>query len=177
MDIAGGFGEVPSLGGGADLDLRQASVAGEVVDKLVPTQPAVVLADLHANARAMIAAVMMSRGVIGVSHNGVVAALRLQFLDDRAPRPNEHWADLRVGAELEFRPQDGGTTITVADVAALQAAYKAAHLEPYRVVDVLVAPNVDAQHLVDVLVSLEHAGARAIGLGELPSSQKCVLAD
>jgi hypothetical protein len=161
----GSFGPPFDAKNGLFGDSRRAQAAGEVVDTLAPNQPALVLANPRAKASALVTAVMLTQGLIGVTHGGGVTALRIQFLRVLSNAIGPKWLEVHVGPKLEFQASQDAPATAVADNAALEAAYKAAKTDPYMVVDVLVAPDVETQHLVDVLVALEHAGARAIGLG------------
>ncbi len=178
VNAAGGFGNLGFSRAPHDYPERQASIVGEVVDdhRLKPVQSALVLASPHAKATAMIAAIGATRGAIAVAHAGKLAALRLQFLrdpmvDDRLPP----WLELRVSAgklELEDVPDAPIALPAKPDTATLKAALATAFarrgLDPMAAIDVLVSPDLDAQGLVDLLVVLDLAGARAIGLGSMP---------
>ena len=55
---------------------------------------------------------------------------------------------------------------------ALDKARATRKLEPLAPVDVLVDADVDAQRLIDLLVALDGAGVRMIGLGKAPDAEQ-----
>lgn len=100
--------------------------------------------------------------------------LRTQFGGDStyelSPPP---WIELRLLARdrfvLEAVPNQPLAINGALDLAALQALRKDMH--PWNPIDVLVAPEIDTQQLVDTIVALDQSGVRTIGLGHLPSEQ------
>ncbi len=198
MGLNGGFGSsangTTGTGWGGlqrdpNIPTRQADVVGEVRTdgKLEAKQPAVVLAGPTVRAERVITVVGASRAVIGVLHDGAVRPLRLQFEPKTLDWPveAEHWLEVRLdntGATVEVVPDAPVAVPLVAghiDRAALASAYtaevKRRNRDPLEPVDVLVAADVDAQHLVDALVALEAAGAHLIGLGVAPTGNEIAL--
>ena len=179
-NISGGPGLVRSLPPSNEEDPRRlAVVAGQIIgdNRVAPEQRALVLADPAAKALMLAGAIQLTRGLIAVGHGGRVRPLRLDFAspdDDRAEAAA--WIELRIGANdvgVEAVP-DVPARLSTLDPKALAAALGKARTargrDPEEPVDVLIEPDVSAQRLVDVLVALDLAGVRTIGLGAMPAA-------
>jgi len=167
----------------ADAAIREAVTVGEVTGGALDGVPAVVVADPAARATALIAAVEATEGAIGVMHGGVVRPLRVRFDRHRVPYPElGDWIEVRLdatGAIVETVPS-APVVVPWSDVGAglattLQTVRGARSYDADTPIDVLVDPTVDAQHLVDVVVALEGADARLIGLGSMPDAEQMKL--
>lgn len=156
--------------------VRRSTIVGEVTEASLADVPAVVIADPRATALAVVRAVSELQAMIGVVHDGAIRPLEIQFQPAKAGEPidPDRWLEVRLTANLitveavpsEATPLvwadlDGELTTALADARARRAFPDDAP------VDVLVAPEVTAQQLVDVLVALDGAGVKMIGLGRM----------
>jgi hypothetical protein len=147
---------------------RAADIAGMVVkDGKLDKLRAMILVAPTAKAITLIKAVQTSDAAIAVSHDGKIRPLHLQFgLRDGSESPS--WTEVRVSSKgfvVEAVP-DKPLEITALDqlgatIAKARAARGVAADEPF-VVDVIVDLDVDAQRLIDVVISL---GVNIIGMG------------
>jgi hypothetical protein len=158
---------------------RLASVAGKVFDGPVAKQPVVVLAHPRAKARTLVTTIRATEGLIGVIQRDRVGVLRVQFLLERHTAPIPRWTEVRVRSnDLEIEMVPGAPAGVSSprnqrlDVERLTKIFAEARardpVDANTPIDVLVADDVDVQRLVHVLVALELAGARTLGLGALP---------
>jgi len=174
----GGLVHFDSLGG-ADEDAnptRLADVAGEVMtDGKLGAQIIAVLATPRTNAQRLARVLSVVEGELVVAHDGTVRPLRLNFTRtrDAAYPEDDRWLEVRVtkqGLAVEAVPD---VPLAVSDPTQLGAAIDKARasrkLAPTAPVDLLVEPDADAQHLVDLLVTLDTAGVRVIGIGAAPA--------
>jgi hypothetical protein len=164
---------------------RQASVVGEVTSNKLEHVPAVVIPHPTTKAAAVVKAVTELEAMIGVKHDGEIRPLRIQFHRD-ANRGDvveaSDWLEVRLatsGLTIEAVPSKATTTTWAHVAAGLKTALAEARdrrkLDASTPVDVLVAPEVDAQQLVDVLVALDRAGEKTIGLGLAPTGTQLAL--
>ncbi len=185
--ITGPRGALDGWFGGGKPDLtgtfakRLAVVAGEVGTRIDPEARAVIVVAPANPARLLIEAVERTSGVIGVAHGGGIRVLRLSFARPKQqPVPilrADAWVEVRVsttGLEVEGVPEAviavpwaSGPLDGKALATALVKARASRALDPRVPVDVLVAPEVTTQRAIDVLVALELAGVRVIGLGNM----------
>jgi hypothetical protein len=158
--------------------MRRAQARGDIdADGALDGQPPVlILVEPHATAGLLVDAVEESGGgAIGVTYQGGIRPLAMRF---DAP---DGWDHIVAPAWLEVRVLAGGLEIggpgvsapkLVADAKALAAALDEVRhrdmLSSLAPVDVLVAADVDAQKLVDVLVALVETKAGVVGLGPVP---------
>ena len=158
---------------------RVARVEGAIMrdGKLDPLR-AMISIPPTAKATALIDAVNETGDAIAVSFNGKIRPLHVQFsMRDSAnvSRSSPYWLEARVSAKavvveaVPSKPID----VTALDQlgAAMENARAARGGEPSSV-DVLVDPDVDVQRLVDVIVALDVAGAKVIGMGPAPSAEQ-----
>lgn len=157
---------------------RVAQIGGAIYDdSTLDRVPALILVAPTAKATQLIDAVAASQGAITVALQGKLRPLRVQFRVHDASEPPA-WLEARVtakGLALEAVP-DAPIEVAALDAPQLTAALdkaRTAHAVPASApVDVLVDPDVDAQHLVDVLVALDVAGVRSLGLGAAPTGDE-----
>jgi hypothetical protein len=158
--------------------MRRAQARGDIDTDgaLDGRPPALILVEPHAMAGLLVDALEQSRGgAIGVTYQGAIRPLALRF---DAPAETE---DIRPPAWIEVRVLAGGLEIggpgvsaptLVPDAKTLAAAVEEVRhrdmLSSLAPVDVLVAADVEAQKLVDVLVALIETKAGVVGLGHVP---------
>jgi hypothetical protein len=159
--------------------VRRAQARGDIDAEGMPhARPTVlILVEPNATAGLLVDAVELSRGgAIGVAYEGQIRPLAMRF---DAPEDQD---DVQPPAWLEVRVLPGGLEIggpgvsaskAVADSKALVAALEEVRhrdmLSSLAPVDVLVAADVNAQRLVDVLVALiDGKKTGVIGLGHVP---------
>ncbi len=156
---------------------RAAQVTGAVVTdgKLDRVRAMIVIPPALAASK-LVEIVRKARGAIGVTHGGKLRPLRLDFASSRDDTPVADWVEVRMSANgivVEAVP-DKPIAITSAKqlASAIDDARKARGMAKDAPVDVLVDGAVKTQGLVDVLVALDVAGARMIGLGMTPSADE-----
>ena len=168
------FGTRPSEDG---LPSRVAQVQGAVIEdgKLEPLRTLIFIAPT-AKATTLIEAVRVTNGAIAVSYAGKIRPLRLQFIDRQPSGSSPYWLEARVSAKgivIEAVPD---APIELTDLkqlgASIDKARKARNADADAPVDVLVEAGVDVQRLIDVIVALDTAGVRTIGLGSTPSPEE-----
>ncbi len=156
---------------------RVAEVAGTVaVDGKLERLRAMVVISPTAKAKTLIDVVRDTDAAIAVSHAGKIRPLHLQF--GMYGGDAESWVEARVSANgivIEAVP-DAPIEVAAVDAkqlaTALDKARTARGMEADAPVDVLVDPEIDVQRLIDVVVALDTAGVRAIGLGSAPSAEE-----
>ncbi len=155
---------------------RQALVAGTVMEdgKLDELRTLLLIAPT-AKASRVIEVVRATQGAIAVSHGGKIRPLRVHFQLREGTKPAPpYWVEARVrktGISVEAVPEAAVEITDLKQLAgALDKTRKARGAEPASPVDVLVDPEIDAQKLIDVIVALDQAGVRTIGLGLTPSA-------
>jgi hypothetical protein len=157
---------------------RLADTVGSVRESgsIAPTT-AVLLAPPALPARKLIELVRDSRAAIAVEQGGKVRPLRLSF----AVRDGFHWGgwvEVRVAAARIVVEAVPDVPIELASfddrslAAALERARSTRGAERVLPVDVLVDADVTTQRLVDILVALDLAGVRTIGLGSTPNPEE-----
>ena len=159
---------------------RVADVAGEVIESGKLERPrTVIFVPSTAKATKLIELVARLEGSIVVSQADALRPLRVSFANARDPVGSPtYWLEARVSAKglaveavpdppIELASLDGKAL-----AVALDKARTARGAQPLAPVDVLVDPDVDAQRLVDVIVALDTAGVRMIGLGAMPSAEE-----
>lgn len=164
---------------GDGLPSRVASVGGEVMPALAPLY-AILVAAPSTKATRVIDAVTRLDVAIAVVHAGKVRPLHLQFVASHEPSTEivEGWIEARLhptGVTLEAVPDVPIELATLDETqlaTAIEKARKARGLAGNVPVDVLVTPEIDAQRLVDVLVALDTAGVRMIGMGMVPTGEE-----
>ena len=164
---------------GDGLPSRVASVGGEVMPELAPLYAVLVTAPATKASR-VIDAVTRLDVAIAVAHAGKVRPLRVQFVASPEPTAQivDGWIEARVhptGITLEAVPDvpiELATLDAIPLAAAIEKARKTRGLAGNVPVDVLVTPEIDAQRLVDVLVALDGAGVRMIGMGMVPTGDE-----
>jgi len=176
--ILGSKGGGSYLGSGPNEDgtpSRLAQIEGTVAEdgKLQRLRSMIFMAPT-AKATKLIELVAQTDAAIAVSHEGKIRPLRLQFdLRDGAGRGSEYWLEVRVSAKgmvIEAVPDAPIEVATLAELgAALEKARTARGAEDRAPVDVLVDADIDVQRLVDVVVALDTAGVRTIGMGAAPN--------
>jgi hypothetical protein len=159
---------------------RAATAEGLVATngKLDPLRAMVFIAPT-AKATKLIDAVSETAMAIAVSHAGKLRPLRLQFAHPLGPTWDaEHWLEVRISTQrtvVEAVP-DAPIELTTSDakelLAALEKARVARGAEAYAPVDLLVDADVEAQRLIDLVVTLDTAGVRLIGMGPMPSAEE-----
>jgi len=156
---------------------RVADVAGEVMaDGKLDRQLLAIVATPRTNAQRLAKLVAAGGNAIVVSSRGAVRPLRVDFTpvrDTRLVGPvADRWIEVLVTSMRLAVEAVPDVPIAAADLAQLGAALAKARaaraLDAIVPVDVLVGTDVDAQRLVDVVVALDRAGARMIGLGSAP---------
>ncbi|MBL0215154.1 MAG: AgmX/PglI C-terminal domain-containing protein [Myxococcales bacterium] len=157
---------------------RVAEVAASVaVDGKLLGLRSMILIAASAKATSLIDLVRETDGAIAVSHEGKIRPLHLQFgvRDDTAP---VEWLEARVSTQavvIEAVP-DAAIEVATLDgtqlAEALDRARSARDADPFAPVDVLVDADVDVQRLIDVVVALDLAGVRVIGMGAAPSTEE-----
>ena len=183
----------PRSGGGAFASLtdgtpnedgtpsRVSQIEGLVVpDGKLPRLRAMVVIAPTAKATKLIEVVRETDAAIAVSHDGKIRPLHLQFGSRDAIDEPRGWLEARVSANgiaIEAVP-DVPIEVAAVDAKQLAAALakaRTAHgMGPEAPVDVLVDADVDVQHLIDVVVALDLAGVRVIGMGSMPSAEELV---
>ena len=157
---------------------RVARVAGLVAPggKLDRLRVMIVIAPT-AKATKLIALLHATDAAVAVSHDGKLRPLHLQFWSREADLPAP-WLEARVTANslvIEAVP-DTPIEVTAVDAKLLAAAIDRARTvrgrENSTPVDVLVDGDLDVQHLIDVVVALDLAGVRVIGMGSMPSAEQ-----
>jgi len=158
---------------------RVAEVVGAVVPdgKLEKLRAMIVIAPT-AKATKLIELVARTDAAIAVSHGGKIRPLNLQFGSRGELGNGSAWIEARVSAKsvvIEAVP-DAPIEVSTLDAkqlaAALDKARKARGTDPDAPVDVLVDPALDVQRLIDVVVALDTAGVRVIGMGSMPSTEE-----
>lgn len=134
---------------------RTARIAGEVMyfDPLSP-QRALVYADPTVKASTLVDVITTTRGAIAVAYGDRIGPLRIDFVEQGQPTHPPQTVELRIGA--------GADVETLLRRFAIKVWCDHEVILP---VDVLVTADVDAQQLVDTLVTLDLVGVRMIGLG------------
>lgn len=170
--------------GDGDRPERQCGAMGDIVTdgKLAHDAYAVMLAAPQAKAAPLVD-LFEAIELIGVTVAGKVRVLRLDFgrkHRDQQISEDARWIEVRIGKnslEVEAvpdKPQQLAWPDGPLDGAALAKAYDAAiasrSLDHDAAVDILVAPDTDMQHVVDVVAALDAAGAKYIGLGAAPAA-------
>jgi hypothetical protein len=156
---------------------RLVGVQGAVMEdgKLDPLRTMILIAPT-AKATQLIKTIGLTDGAIAVSHGGKIRPLRLQFMRKDGRKRTNYWLEARVSANGIVVEAVPDKAIEVADLkqlaAALDKARKERGAEPEAPVDVLVDPAIDVQRLIDVIVALDTAGVRTIGLGEAPTGDE-----
>ena len=159
---------------------RVADVAGEVIESGKLERPrTVIFVPPTAKATKLIELAARLEGSIVVSQADALRPLRVSFANERDPvgRPT-YWLEARVSAKgltveaVPDTPIELASLDSKALAAALDKARTARGAQPLAPVDVLVDTDVDAQRLVDVIVALDTAGVRMIGLGAMPSAEE-----
>jgi len=154
---------------------RLADVAGEVKpDGKLDPQHLAILATPRTNAQRLALAIAASAGAVVVAHAGTVRPLHIDFTHHRdATIPATRWVEVRVakqGFAVEAVPD---TPLDAADASQLAAAIDKARalrkLPADAPVDLLVDADANAQRLVDLLVALDAAGVRSVGIGAAPA--------
>ena len=156
---------------------RLSQVEGAVLeDGRLDVLRALILIAPTAKATKLIETVRDTQGSIAVMHGGKVRPLRLSFMYQGGLSASKGWVEARVsktGITVEAVPDK---SIDVADLkglaAALDKARKERGTDADAPVDVLVDADVDVQRMVDVLVALDTAGVRLIGLGLAPTVEQ-----
>jgi hypothetical protein len=153
---------------------RLADVAGQVMlDGKLGPQHLAILATPRTNAQRLALVLGETGGALVVSAGGAVRPLRIDFtrIRDRVD-PTDRWIEVRAskqGFAVEAVPD---VASAVADATQLGAAIEKARavrkLPPNAPVDLLVDQDADAQRLVDLLVALDGAGVRLVGIGAAP---------
>ncbi len=174
-----GFGPGDPVGLNEDgTPSRVAEVAGVVMpDGKLDRLRLMIVISPTAKATRLIHVIRETSGAIAVNHAGKVRPLHLQFdVRDGVGSGSPHWLEARVttkGITVEAVPD---APIEVTDLkqlaGALDKARKARDAEDTALVDVLVDPDVDVQRLIDVVVALDVAGAKVIGMGPMPSKEQ-----
>lgn len=156
---------------------RLAQAEGLVVKdgKLEPLYAMIVIAPT-AKATALIEAVRDTDSAIAVSFDHKIRPLHLQFAPHGTGVPEQsYWLEVRVSAKqivVEAVPDKPIEVTTLDQIGtAMQQARAGRDGEP-GAVDVLVAPDVDAQRLIDVMVAVDLTGAPVIGIGLAPSTEE-----
>jgi hypothetical protein len=154
---------------------RVAQVEGVVMkDGKLQRLRAMVFMPPTAKATALIDAMSVTDDAIAVSYNGKIRPLNVQFtMHDTANIHDSPWLEARVSTKaiaIEAVP-DKPIEVTALDQlgAAMEKARNGSELGA---VDVLVDPDVDVQRLVDVMVALDVAGAKVIGMGSAPTGEQ-----
>ncbi len=157
---------------------RVSQVQGLVIEDgtLDPFRSLILIAPT-AKATKLIDAIGITGGAIAVSHNGKVRPLRLQFMiRDGSNAGSRYWLEARVQAKGLVVEAVPDAPIEVSDLkglaAALDKAREARGADADAPVDVLVDADVDAQRMIDVIVALDVAGVRGIGLGPKPDAEE-----
>jgi len=159
---------------------RVAETEGQVMrDGQLDRLNAMIIVAPTAKATALIDAVLETRGAIAVSLNGKIRPLHLQFgaYDTAFSEQSPYWIEVRVSSKeivVEAVP-DKPIVVTALDQVgtAIQQARAGQEGEP-GAIDVLVDPDVDAQHLIDAIVAVDVAGASTIGIGPAPSANDLI---
>ncbi len=160
--------------------LRIAAIEGAVMEdgKLDQLRGMVCIAPT-AKATKLIDAVYQTDMAIAVLHAGKLRPLRLQFGERYATgSDSDFWLEARVSAKrvvIEAVP-DVPIELAALDpkelAAALAKARSTRGADAGAPVDVLVDADVDAQRLIDVVVALDTAGVRMLGMGPAPSREQ-----
>jgi len=157
---------------------RLAMTAGEVTGTKPKDVPAIVVAAPTGKASVLVQAIVVTSGMIAVVHDGQLRLLRIAFhpRGDVSHFEAERWLEARLeptGVVVEAVPSPS-TTVSWSDLqagkltGALSQARDRRKLDAQAPVDVLVAPDIDVQRLIDALVALDAAGAKVLGLGLAP---------
>lgn len=155
---------------------RLADVEGTVVEdgRLEPLRTLILIAPA-AKATRLIEVLRDTAGAIAVAHAGKIRPLRLQFAT-RERVPGRYWLEARVTMTSLVVEAVPDAPIEVADpkelAAALDKARTTRGADAGAPVDVLVDAGVDVQRMIDVVVALDVAGVRAIGLGAAPGADE-----
>jgi hypothetical protein len=156
---------------------RVAEVEGVVVkDGKLERLRAMIFIAPTAKATKLIDAVRDTDDAIAVSYNGKIRPLHLQFGGrDSANAPSPDWLEARVSAKgvvVEAVPDKPFEVTALDQLGAAMEKVRAARGGEFAPIDVLVDPDVDVQRLVDVVVALDVAGAKVIGMGPAPSTEQ-----
>ena len=167
----------------SDEPVRLASVQGVVTSDKLEHVPAVVIAHPSTKAAVVVKAVSELQAMIGVKTGGTIRPLRILFHHgDAWPGDENQWLEVRLassGLTVEAVPSKAATVTWAEAAGKLKASLAEARarktMDLAAPVDVLVTADVDAQHLVDVLVALDGAGVKVIGLGDAPTGKQLAL--
>ena len=153
---------------------RVAQVEGAVVkDGKLERLRAMIFMPPTAKATALIDAVRTTGDSIAVSLDGKIRPLSVDFaMRDSASTHESLWLEARVSAKAVAVEAVPDKPIEVTSLDQLGAALKTARSGEVGTVDVLVDPDVDVQRLVDVMVALDVAGAKVIGMGPAPTGEQ-----
>jgi hypothetical protein len=177
--MASGFGFAPPGLNEDGTPARVAHVTGGVaVDGKLERLRAMVLVPPTLKATKLIEIVRDTQAAIAVSHAGKIRPLRIDFgLRDSAQSPDSpFWLEARVsgtGIVVEAVPDKPIEITDIKQLAAtLEQARKTRGADSAAPVDVLVEADIDSQRLVDLLVALDSAGVRTIGMGPMPAPEE-----
>ncbi len=172
----GNFGFGPGNDDGTPSRLSQ--VDGVVAEdgKLEPMRVLILIAPT-AKATKLIETIRDTQGAIAVTHAGKLRPLRLSFMNrDSIDAGSKYWLEARVSKTSVAVEAVPDTALEVPDLkglaSALDKARKARGAEADAPVDVLVDADVDVQRMIDVIVALDIAGVRQIGLGMAPTAEE-----
>lgn len=155
---------------------RVAQVQGTVMadGKLDELRSMIVIAPA-APATKLIDAVKETDAAIAVSHGGKIRPLRVSFMI-RDGFGSGAWLEARVSVNritIEAVPDVPATVLDLKELApALDKARASRGTGDDAPVDILVDTDVNAQRLIDVIVALDTAGVRHIGMGAMPSADE-----
>jgi hypothetical protein len=155
--------------------VRVAQVAGAVAEDGKLSRPRLmVLVPPAMKATKLVEIVSRTGAAIAVTHGNKLRPLRLDF-DERGSAVANDWLEARVSANGIVVEAVPDKPLEVADVkglaTAIEEARQARGSAADAPVDVLVDAEIDAQRLVDVLVALDIAGVRTIGIGTMPAEE------
>lgn len=156
---------------------RLAKIAGLISDDKIAPVRVMVLAPPTMKATALIEIVRETRASIAVTTGDKVRPLRLDFnVRDGSFDTAASWVEVRVasaGMVVEAVPDKPLALASLTDLAkTLDDARKTRGTDARAPVDVLVDADIDVQKLVDVLVALDTAGVRSIGIGPMPTAEQ-----
>lgn len=144
-----------------------------------PWYRALMLADPTMKALTVIDFVASMQVSIGVSRQGRIRPLRRVFRLDGYSVGYGPWVEVRVSRDrmvVESVPGPSQEIVRIDQIAPAIASVWARHRsETLWNVDVLVADDVDAQRLVDVLVAVEDAKVEVIGIGKMPDASQLAI--
>ncbi|MBA3502594.1 MAG: AgmX/PglI C-terminal domain-containing protein [Myxococcota bacterium] len=157
---------------------RGAHVTGAVTEARLERMRAMVLVSPALKATKLIEIVRDTRAAIAVLHAGKIRPLRLDFEDRGRSRELDapYWLEARVSAKgivVEAVPDKPIEITEMKELAAaLEQARQTRGADSDAPVDVLVDPDIDSQRLIDLLVALDTAGVRTIGMGPMPQPEE-----